>query len=128
MAISSHKDFDKLMDTVRILRVHYSNVANRAEQEMLKAKIKGDGATAAQYKSILRKMSDDHDTALSLIADKLTTPEELQKTRKELRSAANSAHGFIKKLKTAKLTVQKLEGAAKFMTLMVTQLRGIFGV
>lgn len=128
MTISSHDDFDKLMDTVRILRTHHSKVANLAEQEMLKAKIKGDTATADSYKNKLDAMSRDHDTALSLIADRLTTPDELRETQKALRNAASRAHKFIADLKKAKLTLDKLTKAAGFLTTLVRDLKAIFGV
>lgn len=128
MTISSHDDFDKLMDTVRILRTHYSKVANLAEQEMLKAKIKGDTATADSYKNKLDAMSGDHNTALSLIADQLTTPDELRKSRKALRDAASRAHKFITDLKKAKLTLDKLTKAVVFLTALVADLKAIFGV
>ena len=128
MSITDHGDFDKMMDTVRILRGHYSVVANAAEQEMLKARIRGDRTTADAYKAKLREMSSDHDTALSLIADHLTTPAELRATRRELRTAADTAHDFVKDLRTAKMTLDKLTKAAGFLTTLVTELRGIFGV
>jgi len=128
MTISSHDDFDKLMDTVRILRTHYSKVANLAEQQMLKAKIKGDTATADSYRNKLDAMSRDHDTALSLVADQLTTPDELIETRKALRDAASRAHKFITGLNNAKLTLDKLTKVAGFLTTLVKDLKAIFGV
>ncbi|GIT88885.1 hypothetical protein [Roseobacter sp. OBYS 0001] len=128
MTISNHDGFDKLMDTVRILRTHYSKVASLAEQEMLKAKIKGDTATANGYKNTLDAMSKDHDTALSLIADQLTTPDELRKSRKALRDAADKAHKFITTLQKTKMTLDKLTKAAGFLTTLVTDLQAIFGV
>lgn len=128
MTISKHKDFDKLMDTVRILRTHYSKMANLAEQEMLKAKIKGDIAKANGYKKTLDAMSRDHDTALSLIADHLTSPDKLRKTRKALRNATNKAHKYISALKKTKMTLDTITKAAGILTTLVTDLKAIFSV
>ena len=125
MSIANHKDFDKLMDTVHVLRSHYSTIATKVEREKLKAQIRGQTDKAAEYGKLLKKMQSDHDKALDLIGDKLTTPEQLQATRRELRSAADTAHKFIQSIKKATLTVKKVTEAAGFLTTLVTDLRKI---
>ncbi len=117
--------FDKMMQTVGVLRTHYSRIANMAETEMLKARLSGKTAEADKYADLLDSMAADHRSALQLIADNVTTPDELKQTRRALRSAADEAHDFVEKLKKTKLTLAKLADAAKFLTGLVKGLTSI---
>ena len=120
--LTQSPDFDKLMQTVGVLRTHYSTLARMAEAEMLKARIRGDITSAEAYRGLLEQMSADHRTALDLIAEQITSVDELQKTRRAIRAAADEAHDFVADLKKTQLTLAKLKDAANFLTKLVAQL------
>lgn len=126
MSISNYPDYDKLMDTVRILDTHYSSVVSKARSAMMDAQFRGDAATANAFRKIIKSMSKEHETALDVIANKLTEPDQLQAVRKALRGAADKAFKFLKKLKKVKMTLDKAAEAAAFITQLVKDVRAVF--
>ena len=126
MSITTDPNYNKLMTTVRVLDTHYSKVASIARRALLDAQFRNEKQTAKSYRKILRKMSADHEEALDIIADKLTTPEQLQATRKALRGAADKAYVFLEKLKKTKITLDNLTEAAQFLTQLVKDIRVVF--
>jgi len=123
--ITQTDSFEKLMDTVGILRTHYSKITKLAEREMLKARMKKDMTTANKYAEKLDQMAQDYRAALDAIADKITSPKELNDTRKVVRDAASKAHGFIKALEKTKITLKQLETAAGFIADITTDIVSI---
>lgn len=119
------KEFDRLMQVARVLRSHYSDAAGLIEREMIKAKARKKNAEANAYKKELRRMDDAYRKAVDQISNQITTPSELTKTRKALRSAADDAHKILKKLKKANVTLAKAAEVANFMSGIVKTLSKI---
>lgn len=125
MSVTNNPNYSRLMATVRVLDTHYSTLAGMARRQLLDSKIRGDNATAKGFQDALKKLSDDHEKALKLIANKLTEVSQLQATRKALREAADKAHKFVKKLRSVKLTLDKMTEVANFLTGLISDLRRI---
>ena len=123
--ITSTPQFERLMKTAEILDGHYSDVTKKAQTARITAALKGDRTTADRYTAILANMRDHHATALDLIADKLTTPNQLRATRRALREAADEANGFVKQLQKVRISIDMLEKAAGFLSGLVTRLTTI---
>ncbi len=64
-------------------------------------------------------MHAQHKAALDLIAEKLTTPQQLITTRKFLRVEADKANAFVKQLQQIKMSLDKLAEVAGFLTELV---------
>lgn len=124
-AALNSSEFNGLMQTVSALRAHYSTIANKAEQEMIAERMRGRVESARKYKDLLGTMHDNHKKALDLIAERLTTPTKLRETRRLLRSAADDANTFVRTLQQVKITLDKLAGAAGFLSELVRGLTRI---
>lgn len=125
MSMEDHPDFDKLMQSASALDTHFASVAKMTRQEMLKARLRGDTATANKFKTKLTALEKKHEEAWDELRTKLNHPDQLRKTQQALRDAADKAHDFVKKLRKVKVTLDKLTEAATFLTGLLKQLRKI---
>ncbi|MEM6824993.1 MAG: hypothetical protein AAF566_07770 [Pseudomonadota bacterium] len=117
--------FDDMLKTIEILRGHYARVVAKADTLALRLHVKGKIDDFKKVRSLRNKMREEHDAALDLIADKLTTPDELKKTRAALNEAKKKAHKFVKSLKSKALTLKTLAEASGFLTTLVKRLAAI---
>jgi hypothetical protein len=124
-AIEGTPDFQKLMQTVAALRAHYSTIAGKAERAMIAERMRGNRPAAQAYKDALKSMHDDHKAALDLIAEELTTPEQLSATRRFLRTEADEANRFVRELQQIEMTLGKIAEVVTFMGELVRGLTSI---
>lgn len=124
-AVVQGPSFEKLLDTVEILRKHYAVIVARADTLAFRLHVRGDMAGFRDVRALRQRMREDHDRALDLIADKLTSPDELMATRHALTKAKRDAHDFIKRLQRIEMTLRDLQKATQFLASLVTNLTRI---
>ena len=125
MSITSTPEYAKMLDTIRILDGHYNKVASAARRKQLDALFRGDAATANQYKTKLRNLSTKHEELLELISDQITSPEQLQETRRALRAAADKAYAFLQQLQKVEMTLETFSKTIGFLEQLTKDIRAI---
>lgn len=117
------REFDRLMNTVKILRGHFSKIYGEIEAELIRLRFKGDRAGHAKLNDVRRRMREDYDDALGLIADKITSVAQLKQTRSVLRGAADEAYKFVDEMRRVKKRIDQFAKAAGFLSDLVKALR-----
>lgn len=121
----SGPDFEDMLRTVEILRGHYSKIVAKADTLAFRLHSRNDMSGFREVRETRMKMRTNHDKALDLIAEELTSPAQLQATRNALKQAKQDAHRFVRKLQQTTMTLNNLRDAAGFLSALVTNLTGI---
>ena len=119
------REFERLMKTVKILRGHFSKIYGEIEADLIRLRFKKDRAGHTKLNNVRRKMRSDYDDALGLIANKITTVDELRRTRNVLRGAADKAFKFVAQMRKVKTTIDQFAKAAGFLTDLLKGLQKI---
>lgn len=116
-------EFDRLMKTVKILRGHFSKIYGEIEAELIRLRFKRDRAGHTKLNNVRRKMRADYDEALGVIAERITSVEQLKYTRGVLRGAADKAYKFVDEMRRVKKTIDQFSKAAGFLSSLLKALR-----
>ncbi|WP_299842703.1 hypothetical protein [uncultured Roseovarius sp.] len=119
------REFERLMQTVRVLRGHFSKIYGEIEADLIRLRFKRDRAGHTKLNNVRRKMREDYDKALELIANQITSVEELKRTRSVLRSAADQAFKFVDEMRRVKKTIDQFAKAAGFLSDLLGALKKI---
>lgn len=119
------REFERLMKTVKILRGHFSKIYGEIEADLIRLRFKRDRAGHTKLNNVRRKMRSDYDDALGLIANQITTVDELRRTRAVLRGAADKAFQFVEQMRKVKKTVDQFAKAAGFLSDLLKGLQKI---
>lgn len=119
------REFDRLMKTVKILRVHFSKIYGEIEADLIKLRFARDRKGHTKLNNVRRKMRADYDECLGLIADKITSVEELKRTRSVLRGAADKAFHFVEQMRSIKKTIDQFAKAAGFLSELLRGMKKI---
>ncbi|MCP9482061.1 hypothetical protein NNA36_08825 [Shimia sp. CNT1-13L.2] len=122
-SVIPENEFDKLLHLVEILRGHFSKIYSKSERELIRLRRARDREGFDALKAVRAEMRREYDEALDLIAEKLITPEQLMKTRKKLREAADKAYKFLKDIKEINAGLEDFKKAAEFLSKLVGDLR-----
>ena len=110
------REFDRLMKTVKILRGHFSKIYGEIEADLIRLRFAKDRKGHTKLNNVRRKMRADYDDALGLIADRITSVDQLKRTRNVLRGAADKAFKFVEQMRRVKKTIDQFAKAAGFLS------------
>lgn len=119
------REFDRLMKTVKILRGHFSKIYGEIEADLIRLRFARDRKGHTKLNNVRRKMRTDYDAALGLIADEITSVEQLKRTRNVLRGAADKAFKFVEQMRRVKKTIDQFAKAAGFLSELLKGMKKI---
>lgn len=118
-------EFEALMQRARVLRGHFDKADRAAEMLMIGARRAGDWDRFDQVRDMRRGLYDAYAEAMELIADRLTTPDQLRATRRALEGTRKAAWDFVTRMEDARATLEEVSAVLALMTDLLGTLKEI---